>query len=149
MREQVAQRGRAGARKPQTEQRRHDLLIVDLGKPAEPLLDFQPVHQVADDLVGHRADADLVERRLGVQRTDQYLETFSPGVRAEVIGPGALARGVDQLINLDDDLLASRAPSDYAIARGPRVIVTHAASSVKALHASGRPVVGFTAETAL
>ncbi len=97
-----------------------DLLLLDLRRTVEPLLDFQPVHQVADDLIGHGGYTDLVERRLGVQRSDQCLETFSPGVRAEIIGPDVCARGVDQLINLDDDLLASRAASDYAIAATAR-----------------------------
>ena len=39
--------------RPEPEQRRDDLLLVDLGVRGVPLLDLEPVDQVADDLVGH------------------------------------------------------------------------------------------------
>ena len=79
--QQEAQRGGPGAGKAEPEQRGHDLLVVDLGVPGVPLLDLEPVDQVADDLVGHGADAHLVERRLGVQAS-------GPGPR----GPHARCR---------------------------------------------------------
>jgi hypothetical protein len=39
---------------------------------------------------------------------NENLEALSPAVSAEVIGLSAFARSVGELINLDDDLLASR-----------------------------------------
>ena len=62
----------------------------------------EPVDQVADDLVGHRADAHLVERGLGrSSERDEDLETFAPRVAAEVVRPRPLACRGYQLIDFD------------------------------------------------
>src|SRR5678815_4177624 len=65
LREQEAQGGGARARKAEPDEGGDDLLFVDLGVKGVPLLDVEPVDQVADDLVAHRGDAQLVERSLG------------------------------------------------------------------------------------
>ena len=100
-RQQEAQRGGAGAGKAEAEQRVHDALFVDFGIRAVALLDPEPIDQVADDLVRHRCDPQLAQRRLGVQRVDQHLEAFAPGVSAEVVTPGALARSGDELVRFE------------------------------------------------
>ena len=80
-----AQGGGARAREPEAEEGRHDLLLVDLGVPGEPLLHFEPVHQEAHDLVGHDALTQLVERRLPRDRVHQDVETLPPGLIAEIV----------------------------------------------------------------
>ena len=101
--EQEAQGGGARARKAEPEEGGDDLLFVDLGVKGVPLLDVEPVDQVADDLVAHRGDAQLVERSLGLQRSYEEVEAFAPRVVAEVVRSGSLACRVDQLIDLHLD----------------------------------------------
>ena len=82
---QLAQRGGAGARQADDEDRALDHLVVDLGVLLVGVLDLQPLDQgVADGRVLHHL-AHLVEIGLGVQRLDGALQAFAVVGRAEVV----------------------------------------------------------------
>lgn len=74
--------------------------MVDLGVIRIAFLDLEPIAQVPHNLVGHHPDAHLVEGRLGVQRVDQDLETFTPRVAAKVLRPDTFAGAGNQLLDL-------------------------------------------------
>ena len=96
--EEEAERGRPGARQPEAEQRRGDLLLVDLGVAAIPVLHSQPDLQEPEGLVAQHRGPELVERARGVGAVEQRDEPFVEALVAQVGEPGVRSRLGDHLV---------------------------------------------------
>ena len=112
LREQEGERGGAGARQAQADERRDDLLVVDLGMSRVPVLHLESLRQVADDPRVEVSLAGRVEARFVAERAHQDLQSFAERVVPEVVQTGLRDR-------LDHELVVRRhvpSPRSYLAA---------------------------------
>src|SRR5207247_547115 len=93
LREEPVEEGRPGARKPGEDERPSDLLVADLGVLPPIVLDAEPVHEHAAQIVARGDAADESQARLGLDRGEETLERLAEGRIAEVVEAGTPARG--------------------------------------------------------
>ena len=103
-REQLEQDRRAGARRPDDEQRRVDRLGADRGRRVPRRLQPQPGLEHPQHLAACHDPADEVQLRLAVDRREEppvRLVPARPVVVAEVVEAGRRAREVEQLVRVE------------------------------------------------
>ena len=98
--------------------------VGDLGMPAPPLDDADPVGQLVHDLARSDLDAEFVEPGFASEPLDEQIETFLPRRFAEVVRAGHLDRLGDEAVTIETVLAhggsrsVRRARSDAAPVRG-------------------------------
>jgi hypothetical protein len=92
---------RAGAREAHDEDGRDDLLVGDRGEPCAVGDEAQTLREEPDDGVPGGSEALGVEPGLAVQCGDQDLERLPVRDVAEVVEPGLLEGGRDQLVGVE------------------------------------------------
>ena len=97
--QQEAQRRRAGAGQPEAEQRRQDLLVVDLRVAPVPVLDREAGPQQSDRLVAEHGHAELVERPGLLGTVEQGHQPLVERLLAQVGEPGPGPRLGDHLVD--------------------------------------------------
>jgi hypothetical protein len=73
-------------------------LLTDFRVKPIPFLDLEPVHQVADDLIGIHVPTELIQTSFRRQRTRKDLEALAPRLGAEIVGPGTCTGLLDQYV---------------------------------------------------
>lgn len=93
--------GRAGARQAHDEDRRDDLLVGDGGEPCAVGDEAQTLREEPDDRVPGGGETLGVEPGFAVQCGDQDLERLPVRDVAEIVEPGLLECGRDQLVGVE------------------------------------------------
>jgi hypothetical protein len=83
--EQRGEGGRPGSREPHADQRRDDLLVVDLGVALVPVLDLEALGEQAQDQVVRRRLADRVEIGLRGEGVNDVVEALAERAVAELV----------------------------------------------------------------
>ncbi len=99
----------ARSRLAHDDDRSSDPDLGDLGMPAPPIDDADPVGKLVHDLARSDLESDLVEPRFGSEPVDEQIETFLPRRFAQVVRAGHLDCLGDEAVTIET-VVAHAAP---------------------------------------
>ena len=97
--EQEGQRRRAGPRESDADELRPEFDLVDLRVAPVPVLDLEPLAEVADDPRIEEPFAGRVQLGFLVECSNEDFEPLAKGIVAEIVEAGLLPRGQHQVVS--------------------------------------------------
>jgi len=87
LRQQAGKRGRSGVRKAKANQRRDNLLVINIGMAMIPILDLKAIAQQFHNQCVYRGAPGLRKSRVAINRRNQYFEPSRNEVSPNSISP--------------------------------------------------------------